>query len=84
MDFPDDPKVANISDQWTMGSGLMVAPVLQQGAVIARPSTCRATGGFPSKAPQPVEGDQTITATAVVGSNSDLRPGGNQSCHLDP
>ena len=32
LDYPDDPKVANLSDQWTMGSGLMVAPIMQQSA----------------------------------------------------
>lgn len=28
MEFPQDPKVANISDQWLMGNGLMAAPIL--------------------------------------------------------
>ncbi len=28
MAFPQDPKVANLSDQWMMGSGLMAAPIL--------------------------------------------------------
>ncbi len=28
MEFPRDPKVANLSDQWLMGSGLMAAPIL--------------------------------------------------------
>ena len=28
MDFPDDPKVANLSDQWLMGPALMAAPIL--------------------------------------------------------
>jgi len=28
MDFPDDPQVANTTDQWLMGKGLMAAPVL--------------------------------------------------------
>ena len=31
MEFPGDPKVANLSDQWLMGRGLMVAPILQRG-----------------------------------------------------
>lgn len=29
MEFPNDPNVANLSDQWLMGSSLMAAPVLQ-------------------------------------------------------
>ncbi|MGD0744912.1 MAG: TIM-barrel domain-containing protein [Verrucomicrobiota bacterium] len=28
MEFPQDPNVANLSDQWLMGDGLMVAPML--------------------------------------------------------
>ena len=28
MAFPQDPKLANLSDQWLMGSGLMAAPLL--------------------------------------------------------
>jgi alpha-glucosidase len=28
MEFPDDPKAANMVDQWLMGKGLMAAPVL--------------------------------------------------------
>lgn len=30
MEFPDDPKVANLSDQWLMGRSLMAAPILQK------------------------------------------------------
>jgi len=28
MAFPEDPKAANVTDQWLMGPGLMAAPVL--------------------------------------------------------
>ena len=31
MEFPDDPKVANLSDEWMMGDSLLAAPILQQG-----------------------------------------------------
>jgi alpha-glucosidase len=31
MEFPDDPKVAKITDQWLVGPGLMVAPALVEG-----------------------------------------------------
>jgi alpha-glucosidase len=31
MEFPNDPHVADISDQWMMGDRLMAAPVLQPG-----------------------------------------------------
>ena len=29
MEFPDDPKVANLSDEWMMGDSLLAAPILQ-------------------------------------------------------
>lgn len=31
MEFPDDPKVANLSDEWMMGDSLLAAPLLQPG-----------------------------------------------------
>ncbi|HLX96084.1 MAG TPA: TIM-barrel domain-containing protein [Verrucomicrobiae bacterium] len=31
MEFPDDPKTADLSDQWMMGGSLMAAPILQPG-----------------------------------------------------
>jgi alpha-glucosidase len=31
MEFPDDPRVANLSDEWLMGSSLLAAPVLKEG-----------------------------------------------------
>jgi alpha-glucosidase len=33
MEFPDDEKVANMTDQWLLGSGLMAAPVMNAGGV---------------------------------------------------
>ena len=29
MEFPEDPKVANLSDEWMMGDSLLAAPMLQ-------------------------------------------------------
>ncbi len=31
MEFPNDPKVANLSDEWLMGDSLLAAPILQKG-----------------------------------------------------
>jgi len=31
MEFPNDPKVANLSDEWLMGDSLLAAPILQEG-----------------------------------------------------
>jgi alpha-glucosidase len=33
MEFPDDEKVANMTDQWLLGSGLMAAPVMNASGV---------------------------------------------------
>ena len=34
MEFPDDPKVANMSDEWMMGDSLLAAPVLQSASPV--------------------------------------------------
>lgn len=31
MEFPDDPQVANLSDEWLLGKSLLAAPILQAG-----------------------------------------------------
>jgi len=33
MDFPNDPKVADISDEYMFGPAFLVAPVIEQGAI---------------------------------------------------
>ena len=30
VEFPDDPKVENMTDEWLMGSGLLAAPILSE------------------------------------------------------
>jgi alpha-glucosidase len=39
MEFPDDPQVANLTDQWLMGKGLMAAPVLTASSGTADEAT---------------------------------------------
>lgn len=65
MEFPDDHKVANLSDQWTVGSGLMVAPIDQQGAT-ARSVYLPQDRWFPFESTAALEGDQTINASAKL------------------
>src|SRR5690606_2747417 len=31
MEFPDDPRVANLTDEWLMGDSLLAAPILKEG-----------------------------------------------------
>ena len=40
MDFPNDPKVARLTDEYMFGPAFLVAPVTEQGAT-SRTSTCR-------------------------------------------
>jgi alpha-glucosidase (family GH31 glycosyl hydrolase) len=39
MDFPGDPKAANIPDEYMYGPALLVAPVSEQGATSVRTGT---------------------------------------------
>jgi len=65
MEFPNDPKVADLSDQWMMGSGLMAAPVMQQGAT-TRSVYLPQDRWFPFESTAAMDGNQTITATAKL------------------
>lgn len=64
MEFPRDPKVANLSDEWMMGRSLLAAPVLQPGgkrSVYLPDATWYA---FESNVPLP--GKRTVTVTAAL------------------
>lgn len=65
MEFPDDPKVANLSDQWLMGTGLLAAPILQQGTT-TRTVYLPRDRWYSFENGTPMNGDQTITATAQL------------------
>jgi alpha-glucosidase len=43
MEFPDDPNVADLSDEWLMGDSLLAAPILQPGG---RRSVYLPSGGW--------------------------------------
>ena len=62
MEFPDDPKTANLSDQWMMGGSLMAAPVLQAGGKrsVYLPAGCWYAFG----SNLPLKGKRTIEITA--------------------
>ncbi len=64
MEFPDDPNVANISDEWLMGSSLLAAPILQPGgkrSVYLPDDTWYAFGTNTV-----LQGKQTIQITAAL------------------
>jgi alpha-glucosidase len=64
MEFPDDPKVANLSDEWMMGPSLLAAPVLQPGD--KRRVYLPDDTWYPFGTNAPLEGRRTIRVTAAL------------------
>ena len=62
MEFPQDPNVANMSDQWFMGDGLMVAPIITESN--QRSVYLPAGDWYDFTSHQRLEGNRTITVTA--------------------
>jgi alpha-glucosidase len=62
MEFPDDPKTANLSDQWMVGGSLMAAPILQTGG--KRSVYLPAGGWYAFGSNLPLKGKRTIEITA--------------------
>jgi alpha-glucosidase len=65
MEFPDDAKLADLSDQWLMGSGLMAAPVMQEGAT-SRSIYLPKDKWFPFEGTAAVDGGQTLNVNAKL------------------
>jgi alpha-D-xyloside xylohydrolase len=66
MDFPSDPKVANIPDEYMFGPAFLVAPVVEQGATTRKvylPAGCDWYDYWTNKR---FNGGQTITASAPI------------------
>jgi len=66
MDFPNDPKVADIGDEYMFGPAFLVAPVSEQGATsraVYLPSGCDWYNYWTNER---VKGGQTITAAAPI------------------
>jgi len=64
MEFPDDPRVANLSDQWLMGRSVMAAPILQQGTsrTVYLPKDAWFRFGTATR----LEGGQSLNVTAAL------------------
>jgi alpha-glucosidase len=62
MEFPHDPAVANISDEWLMGPSLLAAPILTPGGKRTVYLPDDAWYAFESNVP--LKGKQTIAITA--------------------
>ncbi len=66
MDFPDDPKVANIPDEYMFGPAFLVAPVTEQGATertVYLPAGC---DWYNYWTKERIKGGRTITANAPI------------------
>jgi alpha-glucosidase len=64
MEFPDDKKVANMSDEWLMGSSLLAAPIL--GPDDQRTVYLPDDQWYAFESNTPLKGKQTINVTAKL------------------
>ena len=66
MDFPDDPKVADVPDEYMFGPAFLVAPVTEQGAThrsVYLPAGCDWYNYWTNER---LKGGQSITANAPI------------------
>jgi len=66
MDFPDDPKVANLGDEYMLGPALLVAPVTEQGATSRSVYLPAGADWYDFWTERRYAGGQTIVAAAPV------------------
>ena len=67
MDFPNDPKVVTIGDQYMFGPAFLVAPVTEQGQT-KRPVYLPA-----GTAPRVILGQRTVAGETILGQIGDAR-----------
>jgi alpha-glucosidase/alpha-D-xyloside xylohydrolase len=66
MDFPDDPKVANIGDEYMFGPAFLVAPVTDQGATSRSVYLPAGAEWYNYWTNERFQGGQTIRANAPI------------------
>jgi len=66
MDFPNDPKVADLGDEYMFGPAFLVAPVTEQGATSRSVYLPAGTDWYNNWTNQRVHGGQTITVDAPI------------------
>ena len=66
MDFPHDPNVANIGDEYMFGPALLVAPVTEQGSTSRSVYLPAGTDWYNFWTNERVRGGQTITVAAPI------------------
>ncbi|HVO12276.1 MAG TPA: TIM-barrel domain-containing protein [Vicinamibacteria bacterium] len=66
MDFPDDPKVADLRDEYMFGPAFLVAPVTEQGATSRSVYLPAGDDWYDFWTNERVHGGQTVTARAPI------------------
>lgn len=66
MDFPDDPRVANLGDEYMLGTDFLVAPVTEQGATARSVYLPAGAGWYDYWTNRRYAGGQTIEAAAPI------------------
>jgi alpha-D-xyloside xylohydrolase len=66
MDFGDDPKVANIGDEYMFGPSLLIAPVTEQGRVSREVYLPADLDWYNFWTNERVHGGQTLTVAALI------------------
>jgi alpha-D-xyloside xylohydrolase len=66
LDFPNDPKVADLRDEYMFGPAFLVAPVTEQGATSRKVYLPAGTDWFNYWTNERVKGGQTITVAAPI------------------
>jgi alpha-D-xyloside xylohydrolase len=66
MDFPSDPKVADLQDEYMFGPAFLVAPVTEQGATSRTVYLPAGTDWYNYWTNERVHGGQTITVAAPI------------------
>jgi alpha-D-xyloside xylohydrolase len=66
MDFPNDPNVADIPDEYMFGPAFLVAPVVEQGATTRRVYLPAGSDWYNYWTSERINGGQTITANAPI------------------
>jgi alpha-D-xyloside xylohydrolase len=66
LDFPDDPKVADIGNEYMLGPAFLVAPITDQGATSRKVYLPAGTDWYSYWTNERVKGGQTLTVTAPI------------------
>ena len=66
MDFPGDPNVADIRDEYMLGPAFLVAPVTEQGATSRQVYLPAGTDWYNYWTNERLKGGQTVTASAPI------------------